>query len=71
MRKVNRTKTTFICTVDGKRVYRHDMPHGMIKYSVRLGKKGLQNKVSFGSLDILIQEMVAKEWHKLRLCNVA
>lgn len=71
MRKYNRTNTTFICVVDGKRVYRHDMPHGLTKYSVRQGRKVLQNKVSFAKLERELQHIVSEEWQKKRLLNCA
>jgi len=71
MRKYNRTNTTFICVVDGKRVYRHDMPHGLIKYSIKQGRNVLQSKVSFAKLGREIQRIVSEEWQKKRMLNVA
>ena len=71
MIKNNGIKTTFFTTGNGVRIYRHDMPHGLTKYSVKKGREVLKNKVIFAKLDRELQSLIAEEWQKIRMLNVA
>ena len=71
MKKYNIVKTKFIGVLDNQRVYRHDMPHGLIKYSVRIGNKVLHNKVIFARLDRDLQAFISEEWQKKRMLLIA
>ena len=71
MIKNNGIKTTFFTTGNGVRIYRHDMPHGLTKYSVKQGRNVLHNKQTFAKLDRELQSLIAEEWQKIRMLNVA
>ena len=68
--KNNYTTTRFIGSVEGMRVYRHDMPHGLVTYSLKKGKE-VRKYLTFRKLPDNIKAWVSDQWQRQRMIQTA
>lgn len=71
MRKNNVRKTEFLVQVGEVRVYKHTLPGGMDKYSLRKGRHIIAKKLTFAMLPRELQKPVADAWQRKRMLNIA